>query len=99
MSEIMNCLPSNARQHFLRLKNEKTEAARALHTRALADLRGESAAKGVLKSGYQLTKEWELAERFIGDLTHAYFDSAVETCSLYELPLDQRPSRCLEDAL
>lgn len=99
MSEIMNCLPSHARQHFLRLRNEKSEAARALHTRALADLRGESAAKGVLKSGYQLTKEWELAEKFIGDLTHAYFDSAVETCSLYEIPLDPRLSKCFEEGL
>jgi hypothetical protein len=99
MSDILNCLPSHARQHFIRLKSEKSEAARSVHTRSLADLRGESAAKGMLKSGYQLMKEWELAEGFIGDLARAYFEGAVETCSLYEIPLDARLSKCLEDGI
>jgi hypothetical protein len=99
MSEIVNCLPSHAQQHFLRLRNETTEAARTLYTRRLADLRGESAAKGVIQSGSQLMKEWELAETFLGDLTRAYFDSTVQTCSLYEITLDPRLTKCLEDGL
>jgi hypothetical protein len=99
MSEIVNCLPSQARRHFLRLKNDKTEKARALHTRALEDLRRESAARGALNSGHQLMKEWELAEKLISDLTFGYFDSAIETCSLYEIPLDLRLAKCLEDGL
>ena len=53
----------------------------------------------MLKSGFQSMREWELAETFIGDLTRAYFDSAVETCSLYEIPLDTRLTKCLEDEL
>lgn len=99
MPEIMNCLPESARRHFLRLKNEKSEAARSEHTRKLADLRGESAARGVLRSGHQELAEWQLAEEFIGKLAWSYFESAVETCTLYEIALDPRLAKCIEDGV
>ncbi len=97
MPEIVDCMPSHARQYFIRLRNEKSEAALARRTRALADLRGESAAKGFLKSGYQQAKEWKLTEKFIGEYAVAYLESAVETCSLYEILIDARLAKCFED--
>ncbi len=99
MSEIMNCLPIHTRQYFIRVNNERSEVARSAHTLALQALRGESAAKGVLKSGYQMMQEWELAETFIRALAQAYFDSAIDTCSLYEGPLEPQIAKCLENGI
>ncbi len=97
MSSIEHCLPESARQHYIRLRNQKSEDARSSHRTKLADLRGEAAARGILRSGHQDLAEWKLAEEFIGKLAYGQFEAAVETCKLYEIPLDQQLCKCIEN--
>ena len=99
MSEIQHCLPENARVFFLRLRNLKQEGARKTYNETLRKLRGEAAARGVLRSGHQELAEWELSQQFLGDLAYGLFESAVETCTLYKITIDRTLSTCIENSI
>ena len=93
---IQNCLPQLARQQYVRVRNQKSESARESYRAKLTDLRAQSAANGVLRSGYQELAEWKLAEELFGQLAYSWFEAAIETCKLYEIPLDQNLCKCIE---
>jgi hypothetical protein len=96
---IENCLPASARQQYLRVRNQKSESARQSYQTTLFDLRAKSAATGVIRSGYQELAEWNLTEEFLGQLAQSWFEAAIETCKLYEIPLDQNLCKCIEDGV
>jgi hypothetical protein len=96
VSSIEQCLPVSARQHYLRLRAQKSEKATSDHRAKLVALRQEVAGKGALSSGQQILAEWELAEEFIRNLAFSWFHAAIETCSLYEVKLDQNLCGCIE---
>jgi hypothetical protein len=50
----------------------------------------------VSSSGQQLLAEWQLSETFIGAMATGLLEAALEVCDLYEIPLDQNLSSCIE---
>jgi hypothetical protein len=98
MPNTEDCLPGHVRTHYIRVRSQKDEDARASYRNKLADLRAE-AARGTSRSGHQELAEWKLAEEFIGKLAYGKFEAAIETCSLYDIGLDQRLCGCLENSI
>jgi hypothetical protein len=99
MSEIQNCLPVHSRQYFIRVRNSKWEGARAVYNEKLLAIRQDAAAKNVLRSGHQELAEWNLSQEFIGNLSKGYFDAAIETCTLYNIRLDEHLCDCIQSAI
>jgi hypothetical protein len=93
---IEQCLPASSRRFYIRLRAQKHEEAMARHREQLISLRSENAARGALPSGQQLLAEWKLSEEFIGEMAVAFLDTALETCELFEIPLDLSLSACIE---
>ncbi len=96
---IESCLPAEAHKQYIRLRNQKSETARESYQTKLTGIRRESAARGVLRSGYQDLAEWNVTEEFIGQYAYSWFEAAIETCKLYEIPLDQDRCKCIENGV
>jgi hypothetical protein len=93
---IEECLPPQSRQFYIRVRAQKHEGAMADHRERLIRLRAENAARGSLLTGQQLLAEWQLSEKFVGAMATGTLEAALETCELYEIPLDQNLSSCIE---
>ena len=96
---IEQCLPPQSRQFYMRVKAQKHEDAVAARSEQLIGLRRENAARGSLPSGQQLLAEWQLSETFIGAMATGLLEAALEVCDLYEIPLDQNLSSCIESEI
>jgi hypothetical protein len=99
MTELQHCLPEHARLFFIRLRNRKWEETQRAYNASRIALASEAAARGMLNSGHQIKNQWELSQRFIGDLAFGYFEAGLETCALYELRLDKRLCDCFESSV
>ncbi len=99
MTELQNCLPEHARSFFIRLRNSKWEESRRAYQEKLSTSRRDTAARGVIRSGFQRKAEWDLAIEHIGDLAWGYFQAGIETCTLYDIPLTKRLCQCIESAV
>jgi hypothetical protein len=99
MTDLRNCLPEQARQFFVRLRNSKWERSRESYTVKLSASRSEAAIKNVLKSGFQTKVEWDLAVDHMGDRAFGYFEAAIETCILYDIKLTKPLCDCIEAAV
>jgi hypothetical protein len=93
---IEQCLPASSRRYYIRLRAQKHEEAMERHREQLISLRRENAARGALPSGKQLLAEWQLSEEFIGEMALGFLDAALETCELFQIPLDLNLSACIE---
>jgi hypothetical protein len=93
---IEQYLPPQSRQFYMRVKAQKHEEAIADHRERLGVLRAESAARGSLLNGQQLLTEWQLSERLVDVMSAGLLEAALEVCDLYEIPLDQNLSNCIE---
>lgn len=96
MPTIEECLPVTTRQYYLRVRNQKSSEAREGHREKLVSLRQKRAAIRPVVSGQQILVEWQLSEDFIGVQARCLLDAALETCSLYRVPLDDKLSNCIE---
>lgn len=96
---IAQCLPPQSRQFYIRLKAQKQEEASSRYRERLTGLRSEHAARGSPLSGQQLLAEWQLSETFIGAMASGLLDAALKTCELYQIPLDQDLSSCIENEI
>lgn len=96
---IEQCLPPQARQFYIRVRAQKHEGAGADHRERLIRFRAESAARGSLLTGGQLLTEWQLSEQFVEMMATGTLEAALETCELYEIPLDQDLSSCIESEI
>lgn len=77
---IENCLPESARQHYLRVRNQKSNLATQIYQAKLVDVRSQAAQRGTLRSGYQELAEWKLVEEFFEKMAYGWFEAATETC-------------------
>jgi len=93
---IEQCLPPQSRQFYIRVRAQKHEEAMAVYRERLIGLRSENAARGSLLSGGQLLAEWQLSETLIGAMATGLLEAALEVCDLFEMPLDQKLSSCIE---
>ena len=93
---IEHSLPPQSRQFYIRVRAQKHEQAMADYREQLIGLRRENAAPGSLPSGQQLLAEWQLSETFVGAMAAGLLEAALEACDLYEIPLDQNLSSCIE---
>jgi len=91
---IEQSLPPQSCQFYIRVRAQKHEQAVADYREQLIGLRRENAARGSLLSGQQLLAEWQLSETFVG--ATGLLEAALEACDLYEIPLDQNLSSCIE---
>src|SRR5271157_2160149 len=98
MIEVKDCLPENARKHFLNLRNVRQEEEIKAFQSKIKNLRAESAAKGALRSGWQLQAEWDLTESYLNSLASGFVDDAISTCRLYNIPITNQLCECLETA-
>ncbi len=99
MTELQNCLPEQARPFFVRLRNSKWDEARNSYQAKLAASQSDAAAKNLLRSGFQIKVEWDLKVLHMGDSAFGYFEAAVETCTLYDIPLTKTLFQCIETAV
>jgi hypothetical protein len=99
MTELQNCLPEHTRPFFIRLRNLKWEESRQSYNARLSASRSEAAARNVLKSGFQIEAEWNLAVELLGDLAFGYFQAAIETCTLYGTRITKAMCDCIETAV
>jgi hypothetical protein len=93
---IEQSLPPQSRQFYIRVRAQKHEEAMADYRERLTALRRENAARGSLRSGQQLLAEWQLSETFICAMATGFLEAALEACDLYEIPVDQNLSSCIE---
>lgn len=93
---IEQTLPPQSRQFYIRIRAQRHEQAMADYREQLIGLRRENAARGSLPSGQQLLAEWQLSETFVGAMATGLLEAALETCDLYDIPLDQNLSCCIE---
>ena len=96
---IEQYLPPQSRQFYIRVRAQKHEEAIAARREQLIELRRMNAARGSLLSGSQLLAEWQLSETCIGAMATGLLDAALEACDLYEIPLDQNLSTCIESEI
>jgi hypothetical protein len=99
MIEIKDCLPDvEAKKHFLDLRNRSLQSSTDAHRQSLSLLRATFAHRGTLLSGPQIAQEWKLTENKIDALAKAYVDDALDTISLFQIPLTKQLCDCLEQA-
>ena len=98
MTEIKDCLPEDARKHFINLRNIRLGAEKARYRQRLSELRAQLAAKGQGRSGWQEMEEWKYKEELSDALATGYIQDAIETCHLYEIPLTEPLCECLAKA-
>jgi hypothetical protein len=99
MTEIKDCLPENARKHFINLRNIRLEAETARYQARLRGLRAQIAARNQSRSGLQEMEEWKYKEELSDSLATGYIQDAFETCRLYDIPLTQSICDCLVTAV
>jgi hypothetical protein len=99
MTELQNCLPNHTRPFFIRLRTSKWEESSRSYKLKLLASRSEAAAKNVLKSGFQIKAEWDLAVAQMGDRAYGYFEAALETCTLYDIKLTKALCDCISAAV
>jgi hypothetical protein len=98
MIEIKDCLPLDARKHFINLRNIRLEAETAGYQERLRKLRAQIAARNQLRSGAQEMEEWKYKEELLDSLAIGYVQDAFATCELYDIPLTQSICDCLVTA-
>lgn len=96
MSDFINCLPPNARAHYIALRNVRQSADREKYDAKLRDLRNEAAARGILRSGMTYKAEWDTKAEFLDTLAVGHVEEALEACKLYEVELTPALCACLE---
>src|SRR5262249_17787524 len=99
MGEIKNCLPENARKHFINLLNLRLEAETASYRKRLSELRLQVAARNQGRTGWQAIQEWNFGQALSDSLAIGYLEDAVETCRLYDIPLTTSICNCLLKAV
>lgn len=97
MREIVQCLPAQARQQYIRLRNQKDKKSRDEYEEKRREIRGRHAAAGGVRSGQQVLEEWNCGAEFLKNLAHAWFEAALEACDLYDIPLDDDLCKCISD--
>lgn len=99
MSEIQDCLPPHSREHFIRVRNVKRDEAKTAYNEKLIAARQIAASRGYLRSGAQLLAEWNLSEERIGNMARGYFEAAIETCNLYDIPINEQLCDCIRNSV
>lgn len=99
MSEIQDCLPAHSREHFIRVRNSKWEEARLIYNEKLRAIRQNAAARNALRSGHQELAEWNLSQELVGNMAKGYLDAAIDTCSLYDITIDERLCDCIRKSV
>jgi hypothetical protein len=99
MTEIKDCLPQEARKHFINLRNIRLEAESGAYRKRLVELRSQIAARNQGRSGWQELEEWKYKEEMSNNLATGYVQDAFDTCSLYEIPVTQPLCDCLVKAV
>jgi hypothetical protein len=94
MTEVKDCLPESARKHFINLRNVRQEAATEKYQAQLREIRGQMAARGLVRSGMQHAQEQKVKEEHLESLATEYVRAAIETCKLYDIPLTQSICDC-----
>jgi len=95
MTEIKDCLPENARRHFIDRRNIRLEDETGKYHARLRGLRAYLAAKNQPRSGWQEMEEWKYMEGLSDSLATGYLEDAFETCRLYDIPLTRSICNCL----
>src|SRR6478735_5600007 len=99
MTEVKDCLPQEARTHFINLRNVRQEAATEKYQAQLREIRGQMATQGLARSGMQQVQEWKVKEEHLESLATEYVQAAIETCRLYDIPLTQSICNCFVKAV
>jgi hypothetical protein len=94
MTEIKDCLPADARKHFINLRNIRLETETARYQARLIEFRARMAARNQLRSGSQEMEEWKYKEELSDSLATGYVQDALETCRLYDIPLTKSICDC-----
>jgi hypothetical protein len=84
MTEIKDCLPQEARKHFINLRNIRLEAESGAYRKRLVELRSQIAARNQGRSGWQELEEWKYKEEMSNNLATGW---SSETCQ-------ERTERC-----
>jgi hypothetical protein len=95
MTEIRNCLPESTRRHYIDQRNIRLESEQAKYTAKVAELRGQVAAMGIIRSGPHEVRIWKCKEEFLNNLAIGYLQDAFDTCRLYDVPLTRARCDCL----
>jgi hypothetical protein len=98
MTEHKDCLPENAKRHFIDLRNIRLEAESGKYLARLREFRSQLAARNQPRSGWQEMEEWKYKEEFLDSLATGYLQDAFETCRLYDIPLTRSMCNCLVTA-
>jgi hypothetical protein len=99
MIEIKDCLPESAKRHFINLRNIRLQAELERYRTRVSELRAQLTTKGMGRSGWQQLQEWKYKEEMSNSLATGFLQDAFETCELYEIPLTESLSGCLEKAV
>jgi hypothetical protein len=95
--EIVQCLPAHARHQYLRVRNQKAEKALEEYQENLRKVRSRYVNAAGIRSGQQTVQEWDCGTEYLTKLAHAWFDAALETCELYDIPLDDDLSKNISE--
>lgn len=89
MSEIKDCLPQHAVQHFVALSGIRIDFEAKSYQQKLTQSRAQAAAVGQLRSGSQELWEWELKQNQSNAIATGLVEDFIATCKLYEIPITQ----------
>ena len=96
MTEIKDCLPENARRHFIDLRNIRLDSETTKYHERLRNLRAEGAARGQgLRSGWQEMEAWKYKQDLSDSLATGYVQDAFNTCEMYDIPITKSMCNCL----
>jgi hypothetical protein len=98
MTEIKDCLPENARRHFIDRRNVRSHNETEKYQLRLSEFRAQMAARNQGRSGLQQAQEWTFKQELSERLAAGYVEDALETCRLYDIPLTASICNCLVKA-
>jgi len=81
MAEVKDCLPQSAQKHFINLRNVRQEAEIEKYQARLREIRGQMAARGLIRSGMQHAQEWKVKEEHLETLATEYVHAALKPAS------------------
>jgi len=76
MTEIKDCLPDNARKHFINLRNVRLETETNKMQQRLAEVRANLSVRGLGHSSVLVMQEWKIKKEQLDTLATGYVKDA-----------------------
>ena len=97
MSDIPSILPTEARKHYINLRNMRDSRELKEYNHKFMELKTDLAARGLVRSGRFMKQSSDLQKQAIDLTVHGYVEDALATCDLYDVPLTKELCTSLED--